>query len=73
LESLGEESHCLPAGDLPKGENLKKTEASVKGLEYPHYTRPEILKWKGKNYRVPKLLLSGNHRKISEWRKKHEK
>jgi tRNA (guanine37-N1)-methyltransferase len=32
------------------------------------YTRPEILKYKGKNYRVPKVLLSGNHKKIDEWR-----
>ena len=34
------------------------------------YTRPEILKWKGKSHRVPKVLLSGNHAKIDEWKKK---
>lgn len=34
------------------------------------YTRPEILKWKGKSYRVPKVLLSGNHAKIEEWKKR---
>lgn len=34
-------------------------------LEYPQYTRPE--KYKG--MRVPDVLLSGNHKKISEWRK----
>lgn len=33
------------------------------------YTRPEILKYKGKNYRVPKILLSGNHVEIEKWRK----
>ncbi len=33
------------------------------------YTRPEVLKYKGKNYKVPKILLSGNHKKIDEWRK----
>lgn len=32
------------------------------------YTRPEILEYKGKKYRVPKVLLSGNHKKIDEWR-----
>ena len=32
------------------------------------YTRPEVLKFGGKNYRVPKVLLSGNHKKIDEWR-----
>lgn len=35
-------------------------------LEYPQYTRPSDYKEKT----VPKILLSGNHRKISQWRKK---
>ena len=33
------------------------------------YTRPEVLEYKGKKYRVPKVLLSGHHKKIDEWRK----
>ena len=33
-------------------------------LEYPQYSRPEI--WHDK--KVPEVLLSGNHKKISEWR-----
>ena len=33
-------------------------------LEYPQYTRPEV--WKEK--RVPEILLTGNHKKIVEWR-----
>lgn len=33
------------------------------------YTRPENLLWKGKDYKVPKVLLAGNHKKIEEWRK----
>jgi tRNA (guanine37-N1)-methyltransferase len=32
------------------------------------YTRPEVFEYKGKKYRVPKVLLSGNHKKIDEWR-----
>ena len=32
------------------------------------YTRPEVFKYKGKNYRVPKILLSGHHHKINLWR-----
>lgn len=32
------------------------------------YTRPEVLEYKGKKYRVPKVLLSGDHKKIEEWR-----
>jgi len=34
------------------------------------YTRPESFKYKGKTYRVPKVLLSGNHKKIEEWKVK---
>jgi len=33
------------------------------------YTRPEILVWKGKKHRVPKVLLSGDHKKIEAWKK----
>lgn len=32
------------------------------------YTRPEVLEYKGKNYKVPKVLLSGNHKDIEEWK-----
>lgn len=33
------------------------------------YTRPEVLKWKGKNYAAPKVLLSGHHAEIEKWKK----
>lgn len=33
-------------------------------LEYPQYSRPEI--WMGK--KVPEVLLSGDHKKVDEWR-----
>lgn len=33
------------------------------------YTRPEVLVYNGKKYKVPPVLLSGNHAKIDEWRK----
>ncbi|MBQ5356943.1 MAG: tRNA (guanosine(37)-N1)-methyltransferase TrmD [Oscillospiraceae bacterium] len=33
-------------------------------LEYPQYTRPQV--WHGRE--VPAVLLSGNHKKISDWR-----
>ena len=33
------------------------------------YTRPEVLVYKNKKYKVPKVLLSGNHKAIEEWRK----
>lgn len=37
--------------------------------EYPHYTRPAIFEGK----KVPKVLLSGNHKEITKWRKSHLK
>ncbi|MBI1974723.1 MAG: tRNA (guanosine(37)-N1)-methyltransferase TrmD [Candidatus Zambryskibacteria bacterium] len=37
------------------------------------YTRPEILKYKSKFYRVPKILLSGHRAKIEEWKRKKAK
>jgi tRNA (guanine37-N1)-methyltransferase len=43
-------------------------------LEYPQYTRPEIFKPKKKvTWRVPKVLLSGNHKKIEKWKKEQGK
>ena len=42
-------------------------------LEHPHFTRPEVVSWQGKKYRVPKVLLEGNHKKISDWRKNKSK
>jgi tRNA (guanine37-N1)-methyltransferase len=35
------------------------------GLEYPHYTRPAEFR----GWRVPDVLLSGDHRRIEEWRR----
>lgn len=63
FESLAEESHW---DQLLKSEISNHESENL--LEYPHYTRPEILQWKGKKYRVPKVLLSGNHKKIEDWR-----
>lgn len=37
------------------------------------YTRPEILEYKGKKYRVPPVLLSGHHKKIEEWKRNTQK
>lgn len=40
-------------------------------FDYPHYTRPEIFSpAKNTNWRVPKILLSGNVKKIKDWREK---
>ncbi len=34
------------------------------------YTRPEVIEYKKKKYRVPKILLTGHHAKIDEWKLK---
>lgn len=72
LESLEEESHW---NLLLKGEkNVPGASPAAPptggGLEYPHYTRPEVFVYRGKRYRVPKVLLSGHHAKIKAWRQK---
>ena len=61
-------------GFVGKQESVARDSHKEDGyLEYPHYTRPEVLEYKGKKYRVPKVLLSGNHKKIEEWRNKQTK
>ena len=37
------------------------------------YTRPEEIKHKGKSYKAPKVLLSGDCKKIEEWKRKKRK
>jgi tRNA (guanine37-N1)-methyltransferase len=39
------------------------------GLEYPHYTRPAEFR----GWRVPEVLLSGDHGKIDEWRREQSR
>ena len=63
-------SRYLP-GVLGKYESLE----DIKG-RYAVYTKPEIFKPRTQNqalrtWKVPKVLLSGNHKKINEWRKIH--
>jgi len=55
---------------LGKPQLLKERITKEKGfIEYPQYTRPEVFR----KWLVPKVLVSGNHKKIEEWRKKHQK
>ena len=43
------------------------------GVGVPAYTRPEVFTWQGEKYSVPHILLSGNHKKIDEWRARYGK
>ncbi len=65
----------LIPGVLGKPELLKERITKEKGfIEYSQYTRPEVFEPKKSiKWRVPKVLLSGHHKKIEEWRKKHRK
>ena len=51
---------------------LGKFESLEEGRVASHdmYTRPEVLKVKGKSLRVPKVLLSGHHAKMNVWKEK---
>ncbi|MFA6301498.1 MAG: tRNA (guanosine(37)-N1)-methyltransferase TrmD [Candidatus Paceibacterota bacterium] len=53
-------------GVLGKTESLEEKRL---GVGAPTYTRPEIFVFKKKKYQVPKVLLSGDHKKIEEWRR----
>jgi tRNA (guanine37-N1)-methyltransferase len=71
-----------------KKDSLKEESFSAGLKEYPQYTRPEVFEpgrnkidWgtcppnfrRVKVWRVPKILLSGHHKKIKEWQQKHTK
>jgi len=78
IQSLEERRYGLPvypvrskkpsvSADFSNGKN--RTSNGV-------YTRPEVFIYPpagGKKYRVPKILLSGNHKKIEEWREKNSR
>jgi len=52
-------------GVLGKFDSLEEKRVSSGEI----YTRPEIFEYKGKKYKVPKILLSGHHKEIEEWKK----
>jgi len=47
-------------------ESVKDESFERELLDYPDYTKPEVFK----SWKVPSVLLSGNHKKIADWRKK---
>lgn len=67
----------LRPGILGKDESSVGESFSENMLEYPQYTKPEILEIRDKRLRnrkkqlrVPKVLLTGHHKNINEWRNK---
>jgi tRNA (guanine37-N1)-methyltransferase len=58
----------LRPGTVGKEESLKAESFEAELLDYPQYTRPaEFRGWK-----VPDVLLSGNHAEIERWRKEQQ-
>ncbi len=59
-------SRLLP-NVLGNSESLKEEtfNDNIDGGEYPQYTKPDDFK----GWKVPPVLLSGDHKKIEEWRK----
>lgn len=58
----------LLPGTVGKEESLKAESFETELLDYPQYTRPaEFRGWK-----VPEVLLSGNHAEIDRWRREQQ-
>lgn len=81
--SIGE--YVLTGGELPAMVCIDAISRQVKGVlndelsleekriaSHEIYARPEVYETGGKKYRVPKVLLSGNHKLIDEYRMKKE-
>lgn len=56
----------LLKGVLGDEESAKQESLTTGLLDYPHYTRPEVLE----DLKVPEVLLSGNHKAIERWQLK---
>ena len=82
-ESLTVGPYVLTGGELPAMIILDAVSRQIKGVlgnadsieedrisSSDVYTRPEVLTYKGKKYRVPKVLLSGHHKDIDKWRER---
>lgn len=77
--------YVLTGGELPAMVCVDAIARQIKGVLHDElsleekrmasheiYARPEIYEHAGKKYRVPKVLLSGNHKLIDEYRAKKE-
>ena len=85
VEEISVGPFVLTGGELPAMILIDTISRQIKGVLGDHasleesriaspdvYTRPEVVEYKGKKYRVPKVLLSGNHKLIDEWRNKQK-
>lgn len=78
--------YVLTGGELPAMVCIDAITRQIKGVlndidsleenrtaSHEIYARPEVYEHAGKKYRVPKVLLSGNHKLIEEWREERSK
>ncbi len=85
-EEISMGPYVLTGGEVPAMAIIDATARRIPGVlgneESPEeyrvasgetYTRPEVFTYEGKQYRVPKVLLSGDHGAIEEWRRKSSK
>jgi tRNA (guanine37-N1)-methyltransferase len=52
-------------------ETIAESKSKTPSLE--SYTRPPVIKYKGKTYKVPPVLTTGDHKKIAAWKAKRMK
>jgi len=86
MEDISIGDYVLTGGELPAlvimdtisrqvkgvlGNELSREEDRISSSDV--YTRPETFKYKGKDYKVPKVLLNGNHADIDAWRTENRK
>lgn len=83
MEDVSVGPFVLTGGELPAMVLIDCISRQVKGVlgnfdsleesrvsSHDVYTRPEAFEYKKKKYRVPKVLLSGDHKKIEAWKSK---
>lgn len=83
MEDVSVGNYVLTGGELPAMVLIDSISRQVEGVlgnfssleesrisSHDSYTRPEVFEYKKKKYRVPKVLLSGDHKKIEEWKLK---
>ena len=86
VEEISVGPFILTGGELPSIVLIDSISRQIKGVLGDHasleenriaspnvYTRPEVVEYKGKKYKVPKVLISGNHKLINEWKAKKNK
>lgn len=85
VEEVSVGPFVLTGGELPAMILIDCISRQIKGVLGDHasleetriassdvYTRPDVVEYKGKKYRVPKVLLSGNRKLIDEWKQSNK-